>query len=34
MVDLVIAVCEILGPMAALLIGVTLIGIAIEKIDV
>ena len=34
MVEIVIAVCEILGPLAVVLIGVTLIGIAMGKINV
>jgi hypothetical protein len=34
MVELVMAVCEILGPLAALLIGITLLGIAMGKIKV
>lgn len=34
MVDLVISVCLILGPIAAMFIGFTLIGIAVGKINV
>ena len=34
MVDLVIAVCEFMGPAAAVLIGIILLGIALEKIRV
>jgi hypothetical protein len=34
MVDLVITVCEIFGPGAAIIIGITLLGIAIDKINV
>lgn len=34
MVDLVITVCEILGPTAVVLIGLTLVGIAIGKVKV
>jgi len=34
MVDVVITVCEILGPGAAIIIGLTLVGIAMEKIEV
>lgn len=34
MVELVIVVCEILGPLAVFLIGLTLVGIAIGKIKV
>lgn len=32
--ELVIAVCEILGPLAVILIGLTLLGIAMGKIKV
>lgn len=34
MIDLIITVCEITGTLAAILIGVTLFGIAIEKVRV
>ena len=34
MVDIVIVVCEFLGPAAAVVIGLTLLGIAMEKIRV
>lgn len=34
MVEIVITVCELLGPAAAILIGITLLGIALEKISV
>lgn len=34
MVELVITVCEILGPLAVILIGLTLVGIAAGKIKV
>ena len=34
MIDLVITMSEIIGPLAAILIGVTLVGIAMEKISV
>jgi hypothetical protein len=34
MVDIVIMVCELMGPAAAILIGITLLGIALEKIRV
>jgi hypothetical protein len=34
MVDLVILICEILGPAAAVVIGVTLLAIAMEKVRV
>jgi hypothetical protein len=34
MVETVIAICELLGALAAIGIGLTLIGIAIEKIEV
>jgi len=34
MIDLIITVCEISGTLAAILIGVTLLGIAIEKVRV
>jgi len=34
MIDLVITVCEITGPLAAILIGLTLLGIAMEKVRV
>ena len=34
MVDLVITVCELLGPIAATTIGIILLGIALEKIRV
>jgi hypothetical protein len=34
MVELVMSVCEILGPLAVILIGLTLFGIAINKINV
>jgi hypothetical protein len=34
MAGLVITVCEILGPLAVIMIGLTLIGIAIDKIKV
>jgi len=34
MVDLVITVCELMGPIAAAIIGVILLGIAMEKIRV
>ena len=34
MVELVIVVCEILGPLAVILIGLTLVGIAMGKIKV
>ena len=34
MIDLVILICEILGPLAAVIIGITLLGIAMEKIRV
>jgi len=32
MVDIVILICEILGPAAAVIIGLTLLAIAMEKI--
>lgn len=34
MVNLVISICEILGPLAVVLIGLTLVGIAMGKIRV
>jgi hypothetical protein len=34
MAALVITVCEILGPLAVIMIGLTLFGIAIDKINV
>ena len=34
MAEIVIATCQILGPLAALMIGGTLIAIALEKIRV
>jgi hypothetical protein len=34
MVDLVILICVILGPAAAVAIGLTLLGIALDKIKV
>jgi len=34
MIDLIITVCEISRTLAAILIGVTLLGIAIEKVRV
>ncbi len=34
MVETVIAICEVLGALAAIGIGLTLFGIGIEKIDV
>lgn len=34
MVELVVTVCEVVGPLAAIVIGLTLLGIAMEKIDV
>lgn len=34
MIDLVIAVCEWMGPAAVILIALTLLGIALEKIRV
>jgi hypothetical protein len=34
MIDFVILICEILGPLAAVIIGLTLLGIAMEKIRV
>ena len=34
MVDLVITVCEFMGPIAATIIGIILLGIALEKIRV
>jgi hypothetical protein len=34
MVDFVILICEILGPLAAVIIGVTLLAIAMDKIRV
>jgi hypothetical protein len=34
MVDIVILICEILGPVAAVIIGFTLLGIAMDKIRV
>lgn len=34
MVDLVITVCELMGPIAAAAVGVILLGIALEKIRV
>jgi hypothetical protein len=34
MVDLVITVCELMGPIAATIIGIILLGIALEKIRV
>ena len=34
MIDLVITICELAGPGAALLIGITLLGIAMEKVRV
>lgn len=34
MVDLVITVCEFLGPAAVIAISLTLLGIALEKIRV
>jgi len=34
MVDIVITVCEFLGPAAAIAIGITLLMIAMEKIRV
>lgn len=34
MIDLIMMVCEITGTLAAILIGVTLFGIAIEKVRV
>jgi hypothetical protein len=34
MVDIVILICEILGPVAAVIIGITLLAIAVDKIRV
>jgi hypothetical protein len=34
MLELVITVCEILGPLAVIIIGLTLVGIAMGKIKV
>ena len=34
MTELVIAICEILGPLAVIMIGVTLFGIATGKVKV
>jgi len=34
MIDLVITVCEFMGPAAVLAISITLLGIALEKIRV
>ena len=34
MVDIVITVCELMGPIAATVIGIILLGIALEKIRV
>ena len=34
MVDIIIAVCEVMGPLAATAIGIILLGIALEKIRV
>jgi hypothetical protein len=34
MVDLIITVCELVGPIAATTIGIILLGIALEKIRV
>ena len=34
MVDIVILSCEILGPVAAVIIGITLLAIAMDKIRV
>lgn len=34
MAELVITVCEIMGPLAVILIGLTLLGIAVGKIKV
>lgn len=34
MVDFVILVCEFLGPVAAVVIGFTLLGIALDKVRV
>jgi hypothetical protein len=34
MVDIVILICEILGPVAAVIIGITLLAIAMDKIRV
>mgnify|MGYP001551060236 CR=1 FL=1 len=34
MVDIVILICEILGQVAAVIIGFTLLGIAMDKIRV
>ena len=34
MVEIVILICEILGPVAAVIIGITLLAIAMDKIRV
>jgi len=34
MVETIIAICEVLGALAAIGIGLTLLGIGIEKIEV
>jgi hypothetical protein len=34
MLDLVMTVCEVVGPLAAITIGITLLGIALHKIEV
>lgn len=34
MVDIIISICEFMGPIAATAIGIILLGIAIEKIRV
>jgi hypothetical protein len=34
MIDIVILICEVLGPVAAVIIGITLLGIAMDKIRV